>query len=276
MSLMKRRSRKYSEISSRTQSNSRNVAKSALAARTSLTAIRSPSLCPTRVSVLRLKIRIACFSSTFRSTALARGRVKGTGLGLALSKQLAELLGGVNSTEKRVRSRVRNLRSGCHVGLSGRAETEPKTETRSRSRKATRSHLPCVLVIDDEDVGRYLVTKLLSALPAEVREARGGSEGMQYAREYPVDLIVLDLAMPDANGFQLIAQLETEPATHDIPVVVHTSLSLGESERKALSHAQSDCKQVPHGTGITGSGQIVGRACSLKATVEVLWRIQES
>ena len=55
---------------------------------------------------------------------------------------------------------------------------------------------------------------------------------MQYAREYPVDLIVLDLTMPDANGFQLIAQLETEPVTHDIPVVVHTSLSLGESERK--------------------------------------------
>ena len=96
-----------------------------------------------------------------------------------------------------------------------------------------------MLVIDDEDVARYLVTKLLSALPAEVREARAGSEGLQYAREYPVDLIVLDLAMPEVSGFQLISQLEAEPATRDIPVVIHTSLSLGESERKALSHARA-------------------------------------
>ena len=44
--------------------------------------------------------------------------------------------------------------------------------------------VPRVLVIDDEDVARYLVIKLLSGLPAEVLEARAGAEGLQYAREH--------------------------------------------------------------------------------------------
>ena len=45
--------------------------------------------------------------------------------------------------------------------------------------------------------------------------------------------------MPEASGFQVIAELRAEPATRDIPVVVHTSLSLGTSELEALSHARA-------------------------------------
>jgi CheY-like chemotaxis protein len=52
-------------------------------------------------------------------------------------------------------------------------------------------------------------------------------------------LIVLDLVMPDATGFQVIAALKEEPATRDIPVVIHTSLTLGQAEREALSHARA-------------------------------------
>jgi signal transduction histidine kinase len=177
------------------------------------------------------------FQRYFQIDSPRQRKVKGTGLGLALSKQLAELLGGSIQLKSEF-----GLGSQFSVLLPRRVpsrdEPEPETETLRAVAKG-RSEVPRVLVIDDEDIGRYVVTKLLSALPAEVREARGGSEGMQYARDYPFDLIVLDLAMPDANGFQLIAQLEAEPVTHDIPVVVHTSLSLGESERRALSHARA-------------------------------------
>jgi CheY-like chemotaxis protein len=96
-----------------------------------------------------------------------------------------------------------------------------------------------VLIIDDEDIARYLVRKLLSTLPAEIQEAHLGGEGLQFARENAVDLIVLDLVMPDASGFEIIAQLKNDPSTRDIPVVVHTSLSLGRAERDALSHAKA-------------------------------------
>jgi CheY-like chemotaxis protein len=109
----------------------------------------------------------------------------------------------------------------------------------SASPSSSGRRVPRVLVIDDEEPARYVVKKLLMSLPAEVEEARGGTEGIQYARERDIDLIVLDLVMDDATGFNVIAALKEEPLTRDIPVVVHTSMTLGQAERDALSHARA-------------------------------------
>jgi CheY-like chemotaxis protein len=99
--------------------------------------------------------------------------------------------------------------------------------------------VPRVLVIDDEEMERYLVAKLLTALPADVLTARAGAEGLRYARERRVDIIVLDIVMPDSSGFQVISDLQADPATRDIPVVIHTSMTLGAAEREALAHARA-------------------------------------
>ena len=80
---------------------------------------------------------------------------------------------------------------------------------------------------------------LLVVLPADVQEARGGAEGIKYAREHHVDLIILDLVMNDASGFDVISELKADRATRDIPVVMHTSLTIGDTERQALSHARA-------------------------------------
>ena len=164
--------------------------------------------------------------------------MKGTGLGLALSKQLAELLGGSIHLKSEV-----GVGSQFTVRLPRRLETaghEPICDEMLHPQFPSRhrQEYPGCLVIDDEDVTRYLVIKLLSGLPAEVLEARAGQEGLQYAREQRVDLIVLDLGIPDSSGFQVIAELRAEPATRDIPVVIHTSMALGASElRSALARA---------------------------------------
>ena len=72
-----------------------------------------------------------------------------------------------------------------------------------------------------------------------MEEAKAAADGIRFARENEVDLIILDLIMPDTSGFQILAQLKDEPSTRDIPVVVHTSLSLGPAELDALSHAKA-------------------------------------
>jgi CheY-like chemotaxis protein len=106
-----------------------------------------------------------------------------------------------------------------------------------------------VLLIDDEDVARYLVRKQLAPIDVDIAEAGSAAEGLARASSGGFDVIVLDLVMPDATGFYVLAQLKDNRATRDIPVVVHTSRTLNADERDALSQAVtiiSKARSEPH------------------------------
>jgi signal transduction histidine kinase/CheY-like chemotaxis protein len=92
-----------------------------------------------------------------------------------------------------------------------------------------------VLVIDDDEVARYLVRSHLAGTPFVIREAAGAREGLREARAERPDVIVLDLVMPEMSGFEVLARLKQDPATMDIPVVVLTSKTLTEEERRRLA-----------------------------------------
>ena len=92
-----------------------------------------------------------------------------------------------------------------------------------------------VLVIDDDEISRYLVRTHLAGAPFEVREAGGPAEGLREARAERPDAIVLDLVMPEMSGFDVLARLKEDPATVDIPVVVLTSKTLTDEERRRLA-----------------------------------------
>jgi CheY-like chemotaxis protein len=109
----------------------------------------------------------------------------------------------------------------------------------AQSIEASANRPPRVLIIDDEALARYLVRKALAVIPAEVQEAQGAVEGMQFAREHKIDVIVLDLVMPDTTGFQLLTDLKSEPTTREIPIVIHTSLTLSDADRQALAQASA-------------------------------------
>jgi signal transduction histidine kinase/DNA-binding response OmpR family regulator len=92
-----------------------------------------------------------------------------------------------------------------------------------------------LLIIDDEETARYLLKKALAATPYLVHEAADSLTGFQQACQAQPDLIFLDLIMPGKNGFELLAQLQAEPATQRIPVVVVTSKVLSAEEEEYLN-----------------------------------------
>lgn len=96
-----------------------------------------------------------------------------------------------------------------------------------------------LLVVDDEETGRYLLKKMLGKTFLPVYEAATGSEGLRLACEKLPQTIFLDLIMPDMNGFEVLAQLKANPATHSIPVIVVTSKVLTASEKRQLEDAQA-------------------------------------
>jgi CheY-like chemotaxis protein/anti-sigma regulatory factor (Ser/Thr protein kinase) len=91
-----------------------------------------------------------------------------------------------------------------------------------------------VLVVDDEEISRYLLSQHLLAPNHLVSEAATGSDALRLARAEPPDLICLDLLMPDLDGFEVLRELKSDPETREIPVIVVTSKSLSEEERQML------------------------------------------
>jgi len=92
-----------------------------------------------------------------------------------------------------------------------------------------------VLVIDDEEVARYLLKGQLADTKYSVLEAAGGQEGLRRAEEEQPSLIFLDLIMPDMDGFETLRRLKANPVTKHIPVIIVTSKVLDEAERRDLN-----------------------------------------
>ena len=96
---------------------------------------------------------------------------------------------------------------------------------------------PQVLLVDDDDISRYLLKNMLSHSGFRFMEAVDGQEALRKARDDQPDLIILDLVMPDLSGFNVLRQLSENSATSSIPVVIHTSKQVNEEERRLLSGA---------------------------------------
>ncbi len=96
-----------------------------------------------------------------------------------------------------------------------------------------------ILVVDDDEISRYLLRQSLQSTPHEILEAGTGREGLRLAEEERPDLVFLDLVMPDLSGAQVLARLHDEPATRRIPVVILTSHRVDESMRSTLSVART-------------------------------------
>jgi signal transduction histidine kinase/CheY-like chemotaxis protein len=91
-----------------------------------------------------------------------------------------------------------------------------------------------LLIIDDDDVHRYLLRRLLRDTPYTLAEAATGPEGIRLAREQSPDLIFLDFVLPDMTAFDVLDELKADPRTRDIPIILHTSRQLQEDERQRL------------------------------------------
>jgi DNA-binding response OmpR family regulator len=80
-----------------------------------------------------------------------------------------------------------------------------------------------VLVADDEDDVRDLVTFRLTRSGYEVLEARDGAEALELAIAHTPDLAVLDAMMPKLDGYELTRRLRAEPATSPMPIILLTA-----------------------------------------------------
>ena len=91
-----------------------------------------------------------------------------------------------------------------------------------------------LLLVDDNEVSRYIVRELLRVPWLEIDEAGNGARALAAIREKLPDGIILDLLMPDIGGMEVLRQLRSNPATAALPVLIYTSKRLSEPERALL------------------------------------------
>lgn len=95
-----------------------------------------------------------------------------------------------------------------------------------------------VLIIDDMRENRLLLSSQLRLDGHHILEASGGQDGIAMAREHDPDLILLDVMMPDINGFEVCKILKEDLTTHLIPIIMITALSKVESRIEGKSRGR--------------------------------------
>jgi two-component system response regulator VicR len=97
-----------------------------------------------------------------------------------------------------------------------------------------------ILYIEDESVMIELVRLILGGRGFEVVGAVSGRDGLEIAGRESPDLILLDLMMPDIDGWQVYRQLKAHPELKDIPVIVVTAKAQAIDKVLGLSIAKVD------------------------------------
>ena len=96
-----------------------------------------------------------------------------------------------------------------------------------------------LLIVDDEKVNLKILTHMLGA-EYTIYTATNGTEALEKAREYKPDVILLDIIMPEMDGYQMLSELKKCRMTQGIPVIFTTGLNTPEDEEKGLSLGAAD------------------------------------
>ena len=97
-----------------------------------------------------------------------------------------------------------------------------------------------ILVVEDDTDNRRIVAKVLAVEGYEVIEATDGIEALAQARSQLPDMILMDLALPNMDGWEATRQLKGDPKTRSIPVVALTAFAMRGDEEQARAAGCDD------------------------------------
>jgi two-component system, cell cycle response regulator len=104
---------------------------------------------------------------------------------------------------------------------------------------------PTVLIVDDDAAGREAINGVLYAQNYDLISAENGQAALDLAREHIPDLILLDVMMPEMDGFQVCQQLRQDPILCEIPVLMVTALDDRDSRLRGIEAGADDFISKP-------------------------------
>ena len=114
-----------------------------------------------------------------------------------------------------------------------------------------------ILIVDDDDSIRSLLQQELGDAGYLIEEAKNGKEALASIRNHRPDLIILDIMMPEMNGFDVAAILKNDPQTMDIPIIV-LSIVQDKARGYRIGVDRYLTKPIDTSTIVYGSRQFTG------------------
>ena len=115
-----------------------------------------------------------------------------------------------------------------------------------------------VLIVDDDEKVRKMLTFLFTAKGFEVVNACNGVEAMEHLKDIRPSVVILDMMMPELDGATFYNEMKADHKLRDIPVIVLTALPASDSMRKFVSIAEEDYIEKPF-----KSAHVLGRVLEL-------------
>ncbi len=212
--------------------------------------------------------QLAHLFEPFNRLGVDREGIQGSGIGLTIVKALVERMGGSVDV-------MSNPGKGTTFDIALPAATEQPVSPPVTARAELTAETPLrscsgrLLYIEDDPVNVLLVEEFLRLLPglAIVSESTG-SAGVVRARNLRPDMILVDMHLPDVDGFEVLRLLRADPLTASIPCVALSANAMPEDIRRALVSGFDDywtkpiqatqflgalASRFPSGDGTTGS-----------------------
>jgi CheY-like chemotaxis protein len=173
----------------------------------------------------------------FEQAGSGRQKIGGTGLGIPISRQFARLMGGdliLLRSEPGVGSLFR-FTFQAEV-LETAACMQTATDERCVRRVATDEKEWRVLVVDDQETNRSLLSQVLVQAGFTVREAGDGSDAIARFLAWHPDIVLMDIQMPEMDGYEATRRIKASAPGSATPVIAITASVMMEERQKALDH----------------------------------------
>jgi CheY-like chemotaxis protein len=195
----------------------------------------------------------------------ATSEVEGTGMGLAITKRLLEIMGGsvgVESTPGRGSSFFFELPLGQKPLFEGEDADPSLIIARADAQEVTLLH------IEDNPANRALVARILSRRPhIKVIAAESAEKGIELARTRDPDIIVMDINLPGMDGYEALARLQSFVDTSNIPIIALTANAMPSDVKRGLEAGflqyltkPIDVKEFLRTVDLFLTGQVSGQA----------------
>ncbi|NOZ60156.1 MAG: response regulator [Calditrichaeota bacterium] len=180
------------------------------------------------------------FAAYQRVDSFQRKKIKGTGLGLAITKRFLNLLNAKIDVDSKpgkgttfqvqipVRDFSEHFADRTAVGSS-------ETPTKKRVGKKTRTDSRAtVLMVDDNPDNQFAVESILSGRGYRTFFASNGKQGVKLAKKVNPDIILMDMLMPEMDGYQATKKIRSQKNMAKVPIIAITAKTAAEDKNRAL------------------------------------------
>ena len=186
----------------------------------------------TGIGITRDKLNLI-FDAFTQADGSTTRKYGGTGLGLTISKSLTQLMGGNLSVESQENegSTFSFSVPVCQVEVAQVVQQEAGGQCSG-----------VVLVVEDDWTTKQLIANYLEKAGYEVITTQQGKQSLTLAKIYQPDVIILDILLPDLNGWEILQKLKMQEESQDIPVIV---CSIVPEKERAFSLGAVDFLEKP-------------------------------